>query len=110
MMMVFAVAVVMVGVDRQHLLLWSTEQAGKFGVAGHALRFAVTADVAVEADHLVGAGHHQVQIVGNHQHGIVELGGQLADEGVELDLAVDIHPLHRLVQHQQLRFDQQGAG
>ncbi len=53
MMMVFAVAVVMVGVDRQHLLLRSAKQTGKFGVTGHALRFAVTADVAVEADHLV---------------------------------------------------------
>lgn len=110
MMMVFAIAVVMVGVDRQHLLLRSAEQAGKLGVARHALRFAVTADVAIEADHLVGAGHHQMQIVGDHQHGAVELGGQLADEGVELDLAVDVHPLHRFVQHQQLGLDQQGAG
>ena len=100
MMMVFAIAVVMVGIDRQHLPLRSPEQAGKFRVAGHALRLAVAADVAIEADHLVSAGHHQVQIVGDHQHGAVELGGQLADEGIELDLARDIYPLHRFVQHQ----------
>ena len=58
----------------------------------------------------MGAGHHQVQVVGDHEHGAVELGGELADEGVELDLARDVHPLHRLVQHQQLGFHQQGAG
>jgi len=66
--------------------------------------------VAIEADHLVGAGHHQVQIVGDHQHGAVEFGGELADEGVELDLPRDVYSLDRFVQHQQLGLDQQGAG
>ena len=80
MMMVFAVAVMMVGVDRQHLLFRAPEQAGKFGMARHAFRFTVTADVTIETDHLMGAGHHQMQVVGDHQHGAVELGRQLADE------------------------------
>ena len=44
------------------------EQLQKCGVGAHYLRFARATDVPIQAQHGIGGGHHQVQIVGNHQH------------------------------------------
>ena len=64
--------------------------------------------MAVEAVDSVGGGHHDVEVVGYHQHaaagGIPEAG----DDLVNLQRAGDVEVLAGLVQHQQLRKLPQG--
>ncbi len=66
-------------------------------------RRAGTADMMVKAQHFVGFRHHQMQVVGDHQHGAVQFVAQLVDQIVERDLAINVHTLRWLIQHQQLR-------
>ena len=63
----------------------------------------------VQAHHLVGGAHHQVQVMGDHQHAAAVAFAQRADQPVQRRLAGDIHTLHRLVEHQQFGLAQQGA-
>ena len=56
---------------------------------------------------MVGGRHHQMQLVGHHQNPAPPSLPQVADQIIEFILAVDIHALNRLVQHQQIRFAQQ---
>ncbi|MNC53382.1 hypothetical protein D3C75_1027870 [compost metagenome] len=79
-------------------------------VAADLLGVARAAHVAVQAHHLVGGAHHQVQVVGDHQHAAAVALAQAADQPVQLGLAGDVDALHRLVEHQQFRLAQQGAG
>ena len=66
------------------------------GVAG-------AAHVTVQTDHVVGGRHHQMQVVRNHQDSAVALISNVGDQLVEFHLPVNIDPLHRLVEHQQIR-------
>ncbi len=54
----------------------------------------------VQAQYLVGFGHDQMQVVGDHQHRAVQLMAQLVDKIVERNLAIDVDALGRLIQHQ----------
>ena len=64
----------------------------------------------VDTQHGIGFCHHQMQIVRNHQHRAVQFITQPGDQVIQRDLAVDIHTLSRLIQHQQLRPGEQGTG
>src|SRR3990167_8074352 len=101
--------VVAVVIDRQALGVLA-EQLDESRIAADLLGVAGTADMPVEADHLVGGAHHQVQVVRDHQHAATMAVAQLGDQAVQLGLAADVDALHRLVEHQQLRLAQQGAG
>src|SRR5690606_29343023 len=84
-----------------------TEQGNEGRVGTHLLRAPRAAYVPVQTDHGVGGRHHQMQVVGHHQHTATVTVPQPGDQLVEFDLTVHIDPLHRLVQHQQVRFAQQ---
>ena len=101
--------VMMVMINRQALCVFA-EQFDESRVIADLFRVARTADMAIEADHLVGGAHDQMQIVGHHQHATAMAVAQAGNQAVQLGLASDIDALYRLVKHQQLRFAQQGAG
>ncbi|MNG17495.1 hypothetical protein D3C84_1014870 [compost metagenome] len=65
-----------------------------------------TADVTVEADHLIGGAHDQMQIVGHHQHAAAVTITQSGDQAVQLGLPRHVDALYRLVEHQQFRLAQ----
>ena len=77
--------------------------ADLFGMTG-------AAHMAVQAHHLIGRTHDQVQVVGNHQYAATQAVAQSGDEVVQLRLPYHVNTLHRLVQHQQLRLSQQRTG
>lgn len=64
----------------------------------------------VQAQYFVGFGHHQMQIMGDHQHRAVKLPTELVNQIVQRNLTVDVNTLRRLVQDQQLRAAEQGTG
>ena len=66
--------------------------------------------MAIQADHFVGGGHDQMQVVGHHQYRTTEFIPQLRYQAVQLQLALYINPLYRFVEYQQVRFNQQRAG
>jgi len=51
-----------------------------------------------------------MQVVGDHDHRAAPFMADLGDQPEQLDLAVDVHPLGRFVQGQQVRFPEQGPG
>ena len=71
--------VVMVVINRQALCVFA-KQLDKGRVAAHLLRMPGTADVAVEAHHLIGGAHDQMQIVGHHQHAAAMTVAQAGDQ------------------------------
>ena len=54
----------------------------------------------VQAQYLIGFGHHQMQVMGNHQYGAIQFTSQLVDKVVQCDLPIDIYALGRLIEHQ----------
>ena len=77
--------------------------ADRLGVAG-------AADVAVQADNLVGRRHDQVEIVGHHEHAAAAPAPDLGDKLEQLGLTGHIDALDRLVEDQEVGLAQEGAG
>src|SRR6266851_307500 len=98
--------IMMVGVDGEAVDR-RAEQRAIGGVASHRIGMPAAADMVVEADHAVGGGHHQMQIVRDQQHAAAARVADAADEREELGLAGDVDALDRLVQHQEFRLAQQ---
>ncbi len=98
--------VVVVVVDGELARHVFAEQGQVGGIPGHRLGTSGAADVVVEADHLVGRRHHQVQIVGNQKDATAPLVPDAPDQTVEVGLAAHVHALHRFVQHQQVGLTQ----
>lgn len=73
-------------------------------------RRSAAADMAVEANHRVGAGHHHMQIMGNHQDAAAFRVANAADQFVKRGFAGKVDPLHRFVQHQQIGVSGNGTG
>ena len=73
----------------------------------HRFRVTATTDMGVQAEHIVGFFHHQMQVMGHHQHTTAVLVAYTGNQLIELLLAVDINSLRRFIQHQQVRFTQQ---
>ncbi len=101
--------IVLVRVDRE-LARARPEERDIFGMPGHGLGLAGAAEVAVDADHAVGRAHDDMEVVRDHQHAAAILALQAPDQIVEVELAGKIHPLHRLVEDQEVGVAQQGAG
>ena len=93
--------VVVVGVDREAGRRARPEQADVFGVPADHLGLARTADVAIQADHLIGRAHDQVQVMADQEHAAAALLADALDQRVQLELAVEVDPLHGLVEDQE---------
>ena len=93
--------VMMVVVDGQALGVLA-EQFDERRVAADLLRVPRAAHMAVEADHLIGGAHHQVQVVLDHQYAAAMALAQSRDQPIQLGLTGDVNALHRLVEHQQV--------
>jgi hypothetical protein len=95
--------VVAVSVDGQRLGRPRPEQAQIFGIGNDGFGRAAAADMAVEAQHGVGVGHDDVEVVRDQEDAAAGAVANVADELVERHLAGKIDTLHRLVEHQQVR-------
>ena len=92
--------VVVVMVYRETFRYRTTEGFDKGGIVGDIRRIPAAADVLVQADNLVGGGHDQMQIMGDHDHTAVQFVPQATDQLIERGLAIDVHALGRFVQNQ----------
>jgi len=99
------VTVVMVVVNRQLLRALVTEHGDKFGMGGDNFRRAGAANMLVKTQHFIGFGHHQMQVMGNHQHTAAQGMANLINKIIQRHLAGHIYALGRFIQHQQLRPD-----
>jgi hypothetical protein len=101
--------VVAMGIDRQPLGFLRPEERQIFRMRADRLGSAGAADMSVETDHSVRRCHDKVKVMGNHKDTAAQPLPQSRDQTVELRLAHDIDAAHRLIQHQQFRFGDQGA-
>src|SRR5471032_2630378 len=101
--------VMVVMINRQALGVLA-KQLDEGRIATDLLRMPGTAHMAIEANHLVGGAHHQMQIVRYHQHAAAVAVPQTRDQAIQLGLTGHIDALHRLIQHQQFRLAQQRTG
>ena len=101
--------VVAVVIDGQTLGVFA-KHFDKCRIVADLLGVARTAHMAIQANHLIGGTHHQMQVVGDHQHAAAVAVAQPGNQAVQLGLAADIHALYRFIEHQQLRFTQQRTG
>ena len=79
------------------------------GVAGDCFRAAVAADVAVQAENVVACGHHQMQVVADHQDGGTFAALPVADGLVVVAERHRIDARRRFVQHDEVGAAQHGA-
>ena len=93
---VVVVVVVGVGVgvrvDRERADGLFAEQACVVRVLADRFRRAAAADMPVEAEHVVGLAHHQVQVVTDHQHREAMPAAQPGDQLEQRGLADDVDP------------------
>ena len=61
-----------------------------------------TAEVAIEAEHAIARGHHDVQVVANQQHAAATRVSKPRNQGVKLGLASEIDAANGLVEHKQI--------
>ena len=101
--MMVAMMVMMVAIERQRFCGARAEQFSVFGTVHHALRFPAATHMAVKADHRIGVGHHDVQIVRNHQYAATGPVSDVADQLIERHFPGKIHALYRLIEHQKIR-------
>lgn len=99
--------IMVVRVDRKVVGDLAAEQLEIGRMPRHALRMTGAADMAVEAKHVIGRGHHQVQVMRDHEHAAMVLVPDAPDEGIELRLPGHIDTLNGFVEHQQVGLPQQ---
>lgn len=97
--MVVAVIVVM-AVERQRALGAGAKERAVFLGLGHLFGRTFAADMTVEADHPVGGGHDDVEIMAHHQDGAAKLGPDLFDPLIKGRRAGLIEPLGGLVENE----------
>ena len=102
--------VVVVDIDRHVARDLGAEQFQVGRVAQHRLRMPGAADMVVDANHLVGRCHHQMEVVGDHQDAAAAAVAKPGDQPVEAGLAADIDALDGLVEDQQLGVAHQRPG
>lgn len=71
--------VVMVVIDRNRFGDLMSEGFNKRRVVGNIGGIAAAADMLIQANDLVGRGHDQMEIVGDHEHAAVKLVSELPD-------------------------------
>ena len=62
-------------------------------------RCAVTADMAIQADHTVSLRHDNVKIMGNQHHTAIQPVADVLDQLVERNLAVEVDALNWFVEN-----------
>ena len=99
-----------VRIDRHRLSSSRAEQASVLGVGPDVLRRTCAADVAVDADDVIGCGHHHVKVVRDHQNAAAPLRADIADQIVKPARAGEVDALYRLVENQKVRLPEQASG
>ena len=66
--------------------------------------------MAVQTDHSIGFGHHHMQVVADHQNAAARRVADLPNQIVQCHFARKVDTLYGLVEHQQIRFSDHGAG
>ncbi len=102
--------VVAVAVDTERFGRARAEELQIFRARGDRLRRAATAHMPVEADHRIGVGHDDVQIVRDEEDAAAGFVADAPDEVVKRDFAGKIDALHRFVEDQKVRLARDRAG
>jgi hypothetical protein len=97
--------IVVVVINRQALRV-GAEQFDESRVVADLLRVARAAHVPIQANHLIGGAHHQMQVVGNHQDAAAVTITQSGYQAIQFGLACHVNALYRLIEHKQLWFAQ----
>ena len=90
----------------RHML---SEQGEVTGIAADRIGRAGATQMGVDADHMIGGGHHEVQVVGHQQNPASTANPDRIDGLIELRLAGDVDGLGRLVEDQQVGLTQQST-
>ncbi|MNL42834.1 hypothetical protein D3C87_1653160 [compost metagenome] len=64
--------------------------------------------MAIEADHRIGFRHHDMEVMADHQYAAMRRIADLPDQFVERHFAREVHALHGLIEHQQVRLADHG--
>src|SRR5690554_8128511 len=88
--LIFVLMIVMVGIEGGLSLGAMTKELQKCRVERDLCRMAVAANMLVEANHCIGVGHHQMQVVGDQQNTTAEFVAQFANQGVKGGLSGDV--------------------
>jgi hypothetical protein len=102
-MPVVMIMIVVMLVKRQGPLGAKTKERAVFRRVGHHTRGAFAADMAIEADHPVGGGHHHMQIMADHQDRGAGVLPHSLNQAVEGCLAGLVEALGGLIKDQELR-------
>lgn len=93
------------GVDRG-----GAEKALESRIGGDIKRPPDAAQATIEADHPIGSGEHEMEIVAHKENAAATPSPQFGDEGCEGRLALDIDPGEGLVEHQEIGVAQERTG
>jgi hypothetical protein len=96
--------------DRQGLFVVRAKQGAILGVSADVLRMALAADPVIQANDTIGRAHHNVQVVADHQHATAKVIPDFLNLTVKVGGAGLVETLRGLVQHEQVRLIEQGAG
>ena len=110
MIVAFVIMVVVMRIGGDHARGGRPEKFGEFRVLLDFRRPTLAADMAIEADDMVALGHHQVEIMAHHQNAAAVALSHRRDQLIHAGLTHEVDRLHRFIEHQELRFAQQGAG
>jgi hypothetical protein len=94
--------IVMMGVDSECLGNLATEQGDELGILDYRTRLSGATNMVIQANHLIGGGHNDMQIVRYQQHTAIVMLAQVTDQPIELRLTGKVDPRQRLIQHQQI--------
>ena len=101
--------IMFVGIDANGICLAHTKKRPVFRMLAHSVRYTRTTDMAIETHHLVGFGHHQMQIMGNHQDRAVKLRTDVINQPIKFRLPANVNTLCRLIKNKKFRAQQQGT-
>jgi hypothetical protein len=96
--------VMVVSINSQRFRFAPAEQSKVSGVCANVFWLAMTTNVLIKANHFVSTGHHQMEIVRNHQNATVVFRADSVYDFIKFNLAIHIDTLRRLVKDKQLRF------
>ena len=103
---VIMVMIVTVSIKRKSPLRASSKEGVVFRGVLYYIRRALTAYMAIQAQHAIRCGHDHVQIVANHQNGAIQPITHIRDLNVECCGPRLIQALRCFVKYQDVRFQQ----
>jgi hypothetical protein len=88
------------------MMIGGNEQSLVFRVGGDLIRVARTTNVLIQANDFIASSHNEMEVVRYKQYTTPAFIPYPGNKMIEFFLTQDIHPLHRLIQHKQVRFRQ----